>query len=110
MCSAGRDRDRDAAACETPPRQQVGLVLEIADDHFVSFAEAEAGGEDVDSLRSILDEGEHVRGCADERRQRRAGFFAPLHVESVLPGVIMEVAQKAGDRVFSATRQGRFVR
>ena len=26
MCSAGRDRDRDAAACETPPRQQVGLV------------------------------------------------------------------------------------
>ena len=31
-------------------------------------------------------------------------FFAPLHVESVLPGVLVEIAQKAGDRVFGAAR------
>ena len=86
------------------PWQQVGLVLEIADDHFISFAEVEAGGEDADPLRSVLDEGECVRGRADECRQRRAGFFAPLHVESVLPGVLVEIAQKAGDRVFGAAR------
>lgn len=79
-------------------------MLEIADDHFVPFREAEAGGEDVDSLRSILDEGERVRGCADESGQRRAGFFAPLHVESVLPRVLVEIGQKAGDRVLGAAR------